>query len=60
MGQIYNDGWNDAIDKVIERMKDIIIPRLERHKVWSSTYIIDKIAAEEAMKFIDQFRELKG
>lgn len=59
MGQVYNDGWNDAIDKVIEKLKDIMIERLERHNIMSSTYIIDKIAAEEAMKFIDQFRELK-
>jgi len=55
----YDKGWNEAIDEVIERMKEIIIPRVKRHKLMSSTYIIDKIAADEYIKLIDEFGDLK-
>jgi poly-gamma-glutamate capsule biosynthesis protein CapA/YwtB (metallophosphatase superfamily) len=57
----YDNGWNKAIDHIIERMKNNIIKRVERHenKPMSSTYVIDKIAAEEYLKLIDDFRELK-
>jgi len=55
----YYKGWNDAIDRVIERMKNNIIQRLERHSLMSSTYIIDKIAADEYIKLMEEFKELK-
>jgi hypothetical protein len=55
----YNKGWNEAIDEVIERMKEIIIPRIERHKLMSTTYIIDKIAADEYIKLFEEFGDLK-
>lgn len=55
----YYKGWNDAIDRIIERMKNNIIKRLERHSLMSTTYIIDKIAADEYINLIRELKELK-
>ena len=55
----YDKGWNEAIDEVIERMKEIIIARLKRHKLMSTTYIVDKIAADEYIKLFEEFGDLK-
>ena len=55
----YDNGWNDSIDHIIEGMKNNIIKRIERHKIVSSTYIIDKIAADEYIKLIDTLKESK-
>ena len=55
----YDNGWNDAIDNTIERMKNNIIKRVERHKIVSSSYIIDKITADEYIKLMEEFKEMK-
>jgi len=55
----YYKGWNDAIDRIIERMKNNIIKRVEKHKLMSTSYIIDKIAADEYIKLMEQLKELK-
>jgi len=55
----YDNGWNKAIDHIIERMKNNIIKRVERHKIVSSSYIIDKITADEYIKLMEEFKEMK-
>lgn len=51
--------WDECIDFIIEYLKDYSIRNLERHKVLSSSYLIDKIESDLIIRLIEKFRGFK-